>query len=46
MTLTKQKFNDEGFLKNEYYFLDADFVPNNNVPGNISCMLTYFNPFS
>lgn len=43
MTLAEQNLNEEGFKKSEYYFLDADFIPNNNVPVNISSTLTYFN---
>lgn len=33
----------EEVLKNEYYFCDTDFMPNNNIPVNISGMLVYFN---
>lgn len=29
-------------LNNEYYFFDTDFIPNNNVPVNISVILIYF----
>lgn len=33
----------EEVLKNEYYFFHTDFMPNSNVPVNISGTLVYFN---